>query len=170
MEKLVSPIVGLMAQTSTDLSLDNVKGTAEAIERYGIMPIMCAVLLLFSMAMFWSILRRNNRDETIIKLLSELTNTVNTIKNSDIDVAGSFDKHNTKFILEVEHIKAAIKSVEETLGDVDDDVIDRIRSSLASIDQQYSEIKDCVTKVNDSTKEIKDGVKKIQHAIEDLKK
>lgn len=166
MGKVFLPIVMLAAQTTNELPITEVSGMAKSIDEYGIMVVMCAVLLMFTLILFRSTIRRANRDEVIIKMISDLANTINNIKNSDVDIAGSFDKHNTKLVLESEHIKSLLQTVEEKLASVDKDEqdgINEIKGILASIDQECSKIGDYAVKTDIAVEEVRKDVKELAY-------
>lgn len=170
METIFPALAVLAAQSTPDIPIDSITNTAKSIEEFGISTVMCAVLLIFTGIMFTTIIRRTSKDEVIVKLLTDLTNTVNTIKNSDVDVASSFDRHNTKFILEVEHLKMGIKSVEDKLVDIDHDGIDGLRQILTVMDQECSDIRDATMRSENNTKELKEMIKELQKKVDLLKK
>ena len=157
MEKFMVPSTTLTAQTTMATSTDEVIKTVDAIEKYGLMPLMCGILLMFCMILFGSLIRRSNRDETIVKLLSDLTNVVNNTKNNNVDMAGSFDKHNTLFILETEQLKSSLKDLDEKLDDLEKELhngLEGLREILMSVDQEWSGTRDYLTKSNIETRDM----------------
>lgn len=155
----------LTTQTTTNIPMDEISQAATLIEKHGLPTIMCAVLIIMTLMLFIWLLRRTNRDETIVKLLVDLTTTVNNIKNSDVDVAGSFDKHNTRFVLEIENVKTAIKDVQHKLDDIDHDGASDLKKILATLDQECAEISDSVAAINRDLKDFRAEVAREIHSI-----
>lgn len=157
--------------TMLTVSVNETSTTAKMIQDYGITTVLCAIVIIFSIFMFNNIIHRSNKtDETVVKLLNEIKSTVNTIKNSDVDVAGSFDKHNTKFVIEMEHLKGEVKSIEEKLDDMAHDDIESLRKILVVIDQECSDTRDYIFKIEENTKEIRATINSLQKEIEKIKK
>lgn len=146
-------LLSTLLTVQTDLPVDEVSKMANVIDDHGFMIAGCSVLLIMTLGLFLALLRRTNRDENIVKLLVDLTNTINNIKNSDIDVAGSFDKHNTKFILEIERVKSAINEIQVKLNDIDHESVHELKQIMTTLDQECSEISDNVSAIN---RELKD--------------
>lgn len=109
----------ILLSSENSIGVDEVDGMAKLIQEYGITTICCVILIIFATIMFKELIGQNRKmDEKLLNSLNEALDTIKNIKDSNVNVAGCFDKHNMKSTMEFENVKRGLEDIARSIEDV----------------------------------------------------
>ena len=141
----INPIL-LTSNVSTNVGVEEVGGMAKIVQEYGVTTVCCVLLIIFAAIMFREILDRYRKtDDELLKSLNDALSTIENIKNSNVNVAGCFDKHNMKATLEFENVKRELEDIVELIEDSNKES-ELLRKTLEEVKEQNERLQKMLDK------------------------
>lgn len=141
MEKLALSTLLLTETLPTDVSIDGVAQVSKIITEYGIMAVCCAIFIIMALVMFNVMVKKYvKQDEATNKSILETLQMLKDMKNNNVNIAGSFDKHNMIATQEFKNIETELKTLTDTVSNFSKELLE-MRTNVHNAQDNQGDIK-----------------------------